>query len=162
MQTFLPYADFTKSACVLDSKRLNSQYNEYKAIRKALLQGIGWVHHPATIMWKGYVPALDKYATAVASELKARNIKVSELEYLPWDSSYPKWLGLDAFHMLHQANLVRKDATHYQFNVQPSDLYCWPIQVDDTLTLRFKRVNAKKYEPYRTSYRITDTCLTIV
>jgi len=54
MQTFLPYADFFKSAFVLDNRRLNKQITECKQIWIASVFGRGnWTNHPAVRMWQG-------------------------------------------------------------------------------------------------------------
>ena len=54
MQTFLPYADFERSARVLDAKRLGKQRVEVIQVVRALtVPGYAWAHHPAALMWKG-------------------------------------------------------------------------------------------------------------
>jgi len=69
MQTFLPYKSFTKSAQVLDYKRLGKQRVEAMQIFNALT-GVptksgkaytGWLNHPAVVMWKDYEEALLLY-----------------------------------------------------------------------------------------------------
>ena len=58
MQTFLPYADFNKSAEVLDNRRLNKQILEGYQILKVLGNPdprAGWRNHPAVKMWRGRV-----------------------------------------------------------------------------------------------------------
>ena len=68
MQTFLPYADFAKSAGCLDDLRLGNQcYRE----TKTLLNG-GWQNHPASKMWRGYEYSLCEYGKALARELSLR------------------------------------------------------------------------------------------
>lgn len=59
MQTFLPYSSFSKSASVLDNKRLGKQRVECLQILKALSDpAYGWQNHPAVKMWKGYTDRL--------------------------------------------------------------------------------------------------------
>lgn len=54
MQTFLPYADFARSAQVLDRARLGKQRVETKQIMLALTtEYYGWKYHPVTLMWSG-------------------------------------------------------------------------------------------------------------
>lgn len=60
MQTFLPFESFTRSACVLDNKRLNKQRIEarqiYEIISKIAFtdeKKIAWRNHPAVLMWTG-------------------------------------------------------------------------------------------------------------
>ncbi|MCW2903762.1 MAG: hypothetical protein JWO67_6027 [Streptosporangiaceae bacterium] len=48
MQTFLPYADFTATAQVLDPRRLGKQRVEtLQVLRGLTVTGYGWRHHPA-------------------------------------------------------------------------------------------------------------------
>ena len=73
MQTFLPYADFVKTAKCLDYRRLGKQRVEAFQILN-ILEGkttkAGWKHHPAVLMWKGYENALKKYpATRLREDL---------------------------------------------------------------------------------------------
>ena len=54
MQTFLPYKTFKQSAQVLDNKRLGKQRVEaYQILRALCGESKGWVHQPATVMWRG-------------------------------------------------------------------------------------------------------------
>ena len=71
MQTFLPYANFEKSARSLDYRRLGKQRVECKQIINALSPDYdkrGWVNHPATQMWKGHVDVLKVYANTMITE----------------------------------------------------------------------------------------------
>jgi hypothetical protein len=48
VQTFLPYADFRRSAEVLDPKRLGKQRVEcLQVLRGLTVPTYGWRHHPA-------------------------------------------------------------------------------------------------------------------
>lgn len=80
MQTFLPYADFKQSAEVLDKQRLGKQRVEAYQILRALL-GItnGWIHHPATKMWRGYERALAEYAMAMCANGSLEEVKIPAL-----------------------------------------------------------------------------------
>ena len=75
MQTFLPYADFVKTAKCLDYRRLGKQRVEAFQILN-ILEGkttkAGWKHHPAVLMWEGYENALKKYFNDISSEWKSR------------------------------------------------------------------------------------------
>src|SRR5690349_6969356 len=63
MQTFLPFADFDRSARVLDQKRLGKQRVEcIQVLRGLTVPGYGWRHHPAVRMWSGRLEALGRYA----------------------------------------------------------------------------------------------------
>ena len=69
MQTFLPFADFKKSAESLDYKRLGKQRVECKQIFFALTKAdYAWKYHPMVIMWKGHEWALLEYAQVMCKE----------------------------------------------------------------------------------------------
>jgi hypothetical protein len=141
MQTFLPYKSFERSAAVLDRQRLGKQRVETMQIMTALLEGRGWVNHPATLMWKNHEGVLLDYQNAICSEWMARGYrdtclaKTVEL-YRPFRRQTrrllrPWWLGNSRFHRSHQSNLVRKDPDHYRqyFPNVPEDLeYVWPTK----------------------------------
>ena len=133
MQTFLPYADFIKSAEVLDDKRLGKQRVEVKQIYNSLCNGGGWNNHPAVIMWEGYENALLLYGISICDEWIYRGFKDSLLDF--FDSkigsvrTLPCWLGDVEFHSSHRSNLLRKDYSYYsQFGwKEPVNLpYVWP------------------------------------
>lgn len=135
MQTFLPYADFAKSASVLDRQRLGKQRVECKQIMLALEgKSRGWTNHPATRMWRGYEVALAHYAIAVCNEWRNRRYK-DELIYFFMARSrgtlvLPHWLGDEKFHSSHRSNLLRKDPIHYsqfKWNDDPATEYVWPV-----------------------------------
>ena len=66
MQTFLPYADFDRSARTLDAKRLGKQRVEaIQVVRAVTWSGYGWAHHPAALMWRGYEEALGRYGLEI-------------------------------------------------------------------------------------------------
>src|SRR5690348_5136966 len=66
MQTFLPYADFTESARVLDRRRLGKQRVEaVQVLRGLTVPDYGWRRHPAVRMWTGYEEALVRYGLEV-------------------------------------------------------------------------------------------------
>lgn len=139
MQTFLPYADFDKSAACLDTKRLGKQRVETKQILNALLgKSKGWVNHPATKMWRGHEIALAVYGIAICEEWRKRGYKDS---LLPFFEAFleeegdkrtkrpPSWLGRQDVHASHRANLMRKDPDFYVFCGWKDDStlpYVWP------------------------------------
>ncbi|MEV5427919.1 MSMEG_6728 family protein [Streptomyces sp. NPDC052701] len=148
MQTFLPYADFTRSAAVLDRRRLGKQRVEaLQVLRGLIVPGYGWRHHPAVRMWAGYEEALVRYgldvcrvwrerghqdscaATLVADLAAFRPGPVRGQRELEAAGELPPWLGDDALHRSHQSALVRKDPDAYAplFPGVPDDLpYVWP------------------------------------
>ena len=149
MQTFLPYADFRRTARVLDQRRLGKQRVETLQIIRGLTRpGYGWRHHPAVKMWKGCEEALGAYGLAITDEwrrggradtcegsIRAELASVgihdvrSQRE-LRAAKELPAWLGDRRFHRAHQSSLVRKDPDHYRrwFPNVPDDLpYIWPV-----------------------------------
>lgn len=131
MQTFLPYADFSKVAEVLDDKRLGNQaYNECRV----LING-GWPNHPASKMWQGYDSALARYAIALLTELIRRtgqyyNDHIAYFNAFIDDDRMPPWLGDERVHSSHRAALLHKDPAWYsQFDwkEEPSLDYFWPV-----------------------------------
>jgi len=142
MQTFLPYADFTASARVLDNKRLGKQRVEaYQILRCLLGEGsLQWQHHPAVKMWKGYCFQLARYGYVVCKEWKRRGYRdtvqgkiVALVKIHPrilYDVRLPSWIGDVTFHRSHQSNLLRKDNVHYAKHfkhVRDNLPYVWPV-----------------------------------
>lgn len=150
VQTFLPYADFERSASVLDTKRLGKQRVEALQILRALTRpGYGWANHPAVLMWKGFEEALGRYgfacceawtglgfgdtcAVTLAEDLRLADVHdVRTQAELDTAGALPPWLGDEALHRSHRSSLVRKDPGHYGrlFPDVPDDLpYVWPIR----------------------------------
>ena len=78
MQVFLPEKSFSKSAQVLDYRRLVKQLLEGRQIMTVLAgeqASKGWVNHPAVKMFKGYERALYAYLFAIKDEMHARGYK---------------------------------------------------------------------------------------
>jgi hypothetical protein len=122
MQIFLPYSDFEKSLKVLDYKRLGKQRVEAHQIISAItnrpkLDGTpykGWVNHPCTIMWRGYVDALKHYYNLSITEWISRGYNnTMSYEKITSKIIYPSFLGFDKFHASHRSNLLKKDAEFY-------------------------------------------------
>ena len=130
MQTFLPYADYAKSAEVLDSKRLNKQILEGYQILKVLHNDdprAAWRNHPAVKMWRGYENELYRYILHMVWEARTRGIKTDKNEAnllelvvkhsMFWKKIIPDWyqdkLKLDRLTESHRANLYRKDPEFY-------------------------------------------------
>jgi len=140
MQTFLPYADFEKTASVLDYRRLGKQRVETKQILMALNgESRGWVNHPATKMWTGYEYLLAYYGLVMSTEWKHRGYVDNLLPYFAQKmvdltvegkhfESIPWFIGCEPFHESHRSNLLRKAPEYYSefFSDTPSDLpYIW-------------------------------------
>jgi hypothetical protein len=136
MQTFLPYADFARSASVLDRARLGKQRVEAKQILLALTGASRWwTHHPVTKMWSGHEGALALYGAVCCKEWINRGYKDNTLLFFVEQMGQhkrrgmPAWFGWEKFHAAHRSNLLRKDPIHYaQFNwSEPRDLpYIYP------------------------------------
>ncbi|MEU7701374.1 MSMEG_6728 family protein [Streptomyces sp. NPDC039028] len=149
MQTFLPFADFSDSARVLDPKRLGKQRVEALQVFRGLtVPTYGWRRHPAVRMWAGYEEALVRYGLDVCgvwvAEGRADTCSATLMnDYRAWRPSavvrdqnglaeageLPPWLGEYAFHRSHRSALLRKDPAHYgvHFPDVPDDLpYVWP------------------------------------
>jgi len=114
MQTFLPYAEFERSAQVLDYRRLGKQRVEtWQLIRAINGETRGWRNHPAAVMWRDHVPALAVYGATMCHEWIRRGYKDSMLPRFELiisghseDLQMPPWLGNENFHISHQSNLL--------------------------------------------------------
>lgn len=137
MQTFLPYgSDFEMTAFCLDMQRLGKQRVETFQILKALTVGGGWVHHPATKMWRGYEEALAFYGATMCREWIGRGYQdtlLSRFEGMtggPVDyKDYPHWIDNQALVISHRSNLIRKKPDYYStmWPGIPDNLpYVWP------------------------------------
>ena len=135
MQTFLPYADFAKSAKVLDKKRCWKQVVEAYQIINILETANttvqkenesciitvrkvpGWYHHPAVQMWKSYVPVLKVYYNEFLKVCKEIHKINTKLEYFPKRDGgtpfYPFWYGNEDFHRAMRSRLIEKDRDFY-------------------------------------------------
>jgi pyrimidine dimer DNA glycosylase len=138
VQTFLPYANFERSASVLDNQRLGKQRIEaIQILRVNMGLRTGWASHPAAIMWKGFEVALWEYAHECCLEWSRRGYS-NRKSYAALDSLYrrfdapmllPSWFSDKRVHRAYQSNLVRKNPQHYRqfFPSVPDDLpYVWP------------------------------------
>lgn len=130
MQTFLPYADFEKSAQALDNKRLNKQILEGYQILKVLGNPdprAGWRNHPAVKMWRGHEFSLFGYVMQMVEEAKLRGIKTDKNEenlwnlhadqFTEWGVGAPEWWdseeAMARVTTTHKANLYKKDPLYY-------------------------------------------------
>jgi hypothetical protein len=169
VQTFLPYADFERSARSLDQKRLGKQRVEVIQVVRGLVQAdYGWKNHPAVLMWKGYEEALGRYglvccevwtelgfgdtcAATIAADLRGFGVEAVRTQAeLAEAGALPPWLGDEALHQSHRSSLVRKDQEHYRplFPDVPDDLpYVWPVRSQATIDAeQRKAANAVRRE----------------
>lgn len=149
MQTFLPVADFERSARLLDPARLGKQRVETLQVLRALeLPDYGWAAHPVVRMWRGRTAALVAYGLATVrvwaevgradstgpqiAEFAPEVVGVPQ-EELDRAGLLPSWLGDETLHLSHRSNLLAKDPSYYSplftplFGPEPDDLpYVWP------------------------------------
>ncbi|HVL48431.1 MAG TPA: MSMEG_6728 family protein [Candidatus Thermoplasmatota archaeon] len=134
MQTFLPYPDFAASAAALDPRRLGKQRVEALTILRTLKgRSFGWAQHPAVKMWRGCEAALTAYMDACIREWMKRGYRNTMPLSRVRRYRRPEWLGDDAFHASHRANLLRKEPAWYGrfgWREDPRDPYVWPRAVD--------------------------------
>lgn len=145
MQTFLPYADYTKSARVLDNLRLGKQRVEGMQIIKALLDPqYGWQHHPAVNMWRGHIISLADYTLAVCNVWSQRGFRdtvadkvlalIADCPEALGSDDPPRWVGDERVHASHRSNLLRKNPEWYgQYGwTERDDLpYVWVTDADE-------------------------------
>ncbi len=166
MQTFVPYADFARTAQVLDTKRLGKQRVEVIQIVRALtVPGYAWASHPAVLMWKGFEEALGSYglamceewlgrgfgdtcAATITADLEAAGVtRLRDYDSLLADGSLPPWLADDDVQRSHRSALVRKDPAHYSavFPGVPPDLpYVWPVRSEAVLERERRQAEAAR------------------
>lgn len=153
--TFLPFADFSKSASVLDMRRLGKQRLEARQIIR-ILEGVtttrGYRNHPAVAMWKDNVEALKLYYNIIVKEWISRGYKnTMELYTVSDDISsivMPWWFGNADFHGSHQACLMRKKEEYYRDKFQfPKEYmekgYIWPKIIDGKQILKFAPISKR-------------------
>lgn len=141
MQTFLPYADFKKSAQVLDYKRLGKQRVEALQIYNCLIIPTRWENHPAVKMWDGYREALAEYHNVMIIEWIKRGY-VNNMHYIIHEKpyEYPWWLGNEDFHRAMRSRLIQKNKEFY-LPLFPNDegfndsKYMWPVKESQTFRI---------------------------
>ncbi|MBB3676627.1 MSMEG_6728 family protein [Modestobacter versicolor] len=145
MQTFLPVADFTESARLLDNPRLGKQRVECLQVLRALeLPDYGWANHPVVTMWRGHTAGLVVYSLAMVRVWRERGFADTTetliAEFAPDAAGMtqqeaaaagllPSWVGDEQLHLSHRSNLLAKDPEFYRsrFPGDPDDLpYRWP------------------------------------
>lgn len=138
MQTFLPFADFRKSAECLDTKRLGKQRVEVLQLLNSFYKPDykGWKNHPAREMWRGYENGLVEYGLVICQVWKERGYKDTCYEKIhvyhnpSTPIAYPPWIGRNDIHISHKSKLIQKDSDFYKplWPDVPDNLeYVWPV-----------------------------------
>ena len=131
MQTFLPYKSFKQSLQSLDYRRLGKQRVEAFQVLNVLLGRTktgGWRNHPVTRMWAGYENALKEYLNKCIDHWIDRGYNNNMEIYDVNNMVKPHWIGNEAFHSSHRANLLRKDYEYYSqfgWKENPEAPYVW-------------------------------------
>ncbi len=176
MQTFLPYADFARSAAILDQRRLGKQRVEVIQIVRALtVPGYAWRNHPAVLMWEGYEEALGAYGVTVVeawralgfgdtceltirADLASSGVTTIRVQgELAAAGALPPWLGDDGLHRSHRSALVRKDPGRYGplFPDVGDDLpYVWPVRSPAVIEAEVRRMAAQEARAARTAAEV--------
>lgn len=132
MQTFLPYADFYRSAEVIDRARLWKQCVEIKQLVISHHEQTAHTNHPASKMWVGYTGALASYGIVCCDIVKrihntySDSVKEWLKEYVESELILPPWFGSYKFHSAHRSNLKRKEPRLYHFKEPDNWEYFWP------------------------------------
>ena len=177
VNTFIPYADFKKTAECLDYRRLGKQRCEAHMIIQLLenpteSRWSGWRNHPAVRMWRGYTDALKMYFNTIVEEWVEREyVNNYPLYEIPDEVEMPWWMGEADVHSSHQASLLRKAPEFYagKFEVgeeHRSKGYMWPwirrhtvfqdgkFRLIQTRVLEFSPVSLPRKKPNRTEERL--------
>lgn len=139
MQTFITSTGngvaldaYYQTAHSLDWQRLGKQRVEaYQIIRTLTGESSGWAHHPAVLMWNGYIEELKMYHDVMIEVWVGRGYRNNMKQYRGWyvSAPLPPWVNDDLVRS-HRSNLVRKKPEHYRplWPDVPDDLpYLWPV-----------------------------------
>lgn len=124
MQTFL-VSNFSKTAKILDKKRLFKQLIEARQILKTITgNSNAWINHPAIKSWKKHTNALKKYINCILSECLKRGIKTKiQKEIITGKIEYPAFCNCELFINSHKSALLAKDLQYYSKyfnNIKPA------------------------------------------
>ncbi|MGC8583310.1 MAG: pyrimidine dimer DNA glycosylase/endonuclease V [Thermoproteus sp.] len=130
MQIFRPYVDWSKSARVLDNRRLGKQRVEAKQVIMAILRRMGvlndgrrgWLNHPVVLMYyndgRPYLDDLVGYFEATVAEWRFRGFRneISLADIMPLIKSATSAPGTPITHV-HEVEyrrvLLLKDPCYY-------------------------------------------------
>lgn len=118
--TWLPYADFAKTASELPDIELVSSVSDAQVVYNTILikEQHDYLHtgtmanatDPCVLMWQGYLPALMIYHNTLAMQVLMRNLPYTFLmlyldKEMHSEIRMPKWLGDTLFHISHYNSL---------------------------------------------------------
>lgn len=134
MITFLPYADFNRSAKVLDRLRLGKQRLEVDWTLQQI-QDIKYRNYPLVKMWRSHFNLLIEYGKAMCLEWLDRGYEdnlydVFESRRTSAVETPPKWLGDERLHSSHRGRLLFKNPEWYSqfgWSDKPRENYWWPL-----------------------------------
>jgi len=120
----------------LKGKQITITKNLFVSLKDNYVK-IGYIYHPALLLWFNYIPALKHYINVHVAECKARgadnSINIESDEYNKGiDPKYPPWTMDGDFLIRHRSNLIRKKPEYYSkiFPNVPDNLqYFWPYTV---------------------------------
>ena len=143
MQTFITYkgTDFSKTAKILDNKRLGKQRVEALQILKALNGEYksAWINHPAVKMWRGYRNTLVYYGQIICQEWVNRGFK---------DTCYKKissYYISEFISPFNHTEKIYKSLT--DVNVYPVNIYKIPPFLNSNRFIRGMRSNLLRKNP---------------
>ena len=117
----------------IKGKQITVNKNLFVSLKDKYIK-LGYIYHPAILLWFNYIPALKHYINVHVAECKKRgavnSINIESDEYNKGvDPEYPAWSKDPDFLIRHRSNLIKKDSVHYK-KIWPSvnnDLkYFWP------------------------------------
>ena len=128
MQVFVCDSSMSRSAQMLDSKRLNKQIVEAFQLVEDRLPNL---HHPAYMFWKEHKKELRMYMSCLCAEYTRRygkEHKCANVASKPTTDSFASFIPeFDLLLLSHRVNLLRKDENWYsQFFSVPLPLTDYP------------------------------------
>lgn len=89
---------------------------------------LGFVYHPAVLMWFNYQNSLGDYINQHIDVWIERGMKNTIPKYqVDVDITRPPWVDDVYFHERHMSNLLRKDSNLYKFDITNDLPYFWPF-----------------------------------
>ena len=76
---------------------------------------VGWMRHPAVLMWQGYEDSLKYYTNVMIKEWTARGYKNTMELYENFSTKMPDWFYYKAIQDSHKISLYRKLPHFYDY-----------------------------------------------